>query len=142
MLKKLLCIHLYKVYDGLMEDASYVCLMLVLARENELAKVLINRRCIMQKELKIHRRANTALQSLPLFDVENVKKTFDLIEKNVDNLSSLQDRVYKYTSDTLPNTYMMEATPSPYKVVFEANDESVLVQHIIHRDFFTHTSQG
>jgi len=94
----------------------------------------------MQRELKIHRRANTALQSLPLFDVKNVKKTFYLIEKNVDNLSNLQE-VYKYTSDTLPNTYMMEATPSPYKVVFEADDESVLVQHIIHRDLFTHISQ-
>jgi hypothetical protein len=35
----------------------------------------------------------------------------------------------------------MEATPSPspYKVVFEAEDESILVQHIIHRDFL-HTS--
>jgi hypothetical protein len=45
--------------------------------------------------------------------------------------------VYKYTSKALPNTYRVEATPSPYKVIFEADEESILVQHIIHRDWFT-----
>ncbi len=93
----------------------------------------------MQTGLELHRRVNTELQSLPTLDVDNVQKAFNFIQKNADNLSHyLNDKVYKFTGEDLPNTYMIEAVPSPYQVLFEMkHDGHILIQDIIHRDWFT-----
>jgi len=66
---------------------------------------------MQQKALELHRRANTTLHLLPLKDANNVRKAFSSIEENANNLFRLHG-VQKFTGETLPNTYMMEATPS------------------------------
>jgi len=93
----------------------------------------------MQKELEIHRRANIALQSLSPEEALSVRKAFSLVKENANNLSNLRGKVYKFIGGVLPpNTYMIDATPSPLRVIFErVGDEHILVQDIVHRDLFT-----
>ena len=87
---------------------------------------------------ELHRRAETALQSLSPRTANKVKKTFELIAENADNLLSFPGKVFKFAGKFLPaNTYMVEATPT-LRVVFElGTDGHVLIQHIMHRDWFT-----
>jgi mRNA-degrading endonuclease RelE of RelBE toxin-antitoxin system len=93
----------------------------------------------MLKELEIHRRANIALQSLSPEDASSVRKAFSLVKENANNLTNLRGKAYKFIGGHLPpNTYMIDATPSPLRVLFEkVDDEHILIQDVIHRDWFT-----
>ncbi len=93
---------------------------------------------VKAKTFEIHRRANTALQSLPPRTANKVKKTFDLIAQHADNLLNFPGNVFKFAGKFLPpNTYMVEATPT-LRVLFELGDDGqVLIQDIMHRDWFT-----
>jgi hypothetical protein len=87
--------------------------------------------------LELHRRAETALQSLSPRTAKKVKKTFELIAENADNLFNFPGKVFQFAGKFLPaNTYMVEATPT-LRVIFELDaDRHVLIQHIMHRDWF------
>ncbi len=60
--------------------------------DKETEKLLRWQITLMQKHLDIHRRTKTALQSIPIRDANNVKKSFGLIEENSDNLSNLRGK--------------------------------------------------
>ncbi len=88
------------------------------------------------QQLELHRRANTTLHLLPPKEANNVRKTFSSIEEYADNLFELHG-VQKFTGKALPNTYMIEATPS-LRIIFQiVDDDHILVQDIVHRDLFT-----
>lgn len=91
-----------------------------------------------KQTLELHRRAQTALQSLSPRTANKVKKTFDLIAANADNLLRFPGKVFKFAGNFLPaNTYMVEATPT-LRVIFElGKNRQILIQDIIHRDWFS-----
>jgi mRNA-degrading endonuclease RelE of RelBE toxin-antitoxin system len=96
----------------------------------------------MQKTIELHRRVKTALQSLSPRTAKKVENAIDLIAKYADNLAKFPGTMVKFLGNELPNTYMIEATPT-LRVVFQlTGGEHILIQDILHRDWFTVFGKG
>jgi hypothetical protein len=91
----------------------------------------------MQKNLEIHRRAKIALDFLSPRQANRVKKTFDWIMEHADNLSTFPGKVLQFMAKELPNTYMIEATPTLRVIFQKINGKHIIIQDVVHRDLFT-----
>lgn len=90
----------------------------------------------MPTTIELHRRAKIALDLLSPRTANRVKQSFDLIAKYADNLAKFPGTVFKFLATELPNTYMIEATPT-LRIVFQRRDhEPIWIQDIVHRDWF------